>query len=71
VPLREYTRADVRREYDTKKPCAPYCTINCVQRVALFDNWRAPQTLRAVMKRPATAAAPPGHPVAEEHVAAR
>lgn len=61
IPLEEYTRATVRREYDTSKPCAPYCTINCVQRVGLFDNWRAPQTLRAVMKRPAAAAAPAAH----------
>ena len=25
---------DIAREYGTKKACAPYCTINCVQRVA-------------------------------------
>ena len=35
---------DLRREYLTQKPCAPYCTINCVQQAALLDNWRAPQT---------------------------
>jgi MoaA/NifB/PqqE/SkfB family radical SAM enzyme len=52
LPLQEYTREVVRREYATRKPCAPFCTINCVQRVALFDNWRAPQTARALMKRP-------------------
>jgi MoaA/NifB/PqqE/SkfB family radical SAM enzyme len=44
LPLESYGRADVDREYATKKACAPYCTIGCVQRVALFDNWRAPQT---------------------------
>ena len=43
VPLARYTREDVRREYDTPKACAPYCTVNCAQRVALFDNWRSPQ----------------------------
>lgn len=43
VPLEQYTRADLRREYDTPKACAPYCTVNCAQRVALFDNWRQPQ----------------------------
>jgi MoaA/NifB/PqqE/SkfB family radical SAM enzyme len=58
LPLLEYTREAVRREYATSKPCAPYCTINCVQRVALFDNWRSPQTIRAAMKRPAHAHAP-------------
>ena len=47
-PARElHARADVRREYDTRKTCAPYCTINCVQRVALFDNWRAPAEVGA------------------------
>jgi MoaA/NifB/PqqE/SkfB family radical SAM enzyme len=61
VSLREYTRATVRREYVTSKPCAPYCTINCVQRIALFDNWRAPQTLRAVMRPPRPQPAAPAH----------
>jgi MoaA/NifB/PqqE/SkfB family radical SAM enzyme len=56
VPLESYTRADIAREYTTKKACAPYCTINCVQRVALFDNWRAPQTVPArLAARPVTA----------------
>jgi len=45
VPLETYTREDIRREYLTKKACAPYCTIACVHQVATFDNWRAPQTL--------------------------
>jgi MoaA/NifB/PqqE/SkfB family radical SAM enzyme len=43
VPLAQYSREQLRREYDTPKTCAPYCTVNCVQRVALFDNWRSPQ----------------------------
>ena len=43
VPLATYTRADLRREYDTPKSCAPFCTINCVQQVAWFDRFRAPQ----------------------------
>jgi MoaA/NifB/PqqE/SkfB family radical SAM enzyme len=47
IPLEDYTRADLEREYGTKKACAPYCTINCVQRVAVFDNWRSPQTANA------------------------
>ncbi len=49
-PLEQYTVADVRREYLTEKGCAPHCTVSCVHQVALFDNWRAPQTIR-----PATA----------------
>jgi len=43
IPLAQYGREDFRRAYDAPKPCAPYCTVNCVQRVALFDNWRSPQ----------------------------
>jgi MoaA/NifB/PqqE/SkfB family radical SAM enzyme len=49
VPLETYGPADIAREYVSKKACAPYCTINCVQRVGLFDNWRAPQTVAARM----------------------
>ncbi|PYQ04499.1 MAG: radical SAM protein [Acidobacteria bacterium] len=60
IPLAQYTADDLRREYDTPKACAPYCTVNCVQRVALFDNWRSPQ--KAAPPRadavPAPAAAP-------------
>ena len=47
IPLEQYTRADIRREYFTKKACAPYCTIACVHQVATFDNKRHPQTLPA------------------------
>jgi MoaA/NifB/PqqE/SkfB family radical SAM enzyme len=49
VALESYGPADIAREYVSKKACAPYCTINCVQRVGLFDNWRAPQTVPARM----------------------
>jgi hypothetical protein len=60
VPLEDYSSADIAREYTTKKACAPYCTINCVQRVALFDNWRSPQTGHArLVPRPSAAASPP------------
>ncbi|PYP88373.1 MAG: radical SAM protein [Blastocatellia bacterium AA13] len=45
IPLEQYTPADIRREYLTKKACADYCTIACVHQVATFDNWRDPQTL--------------------------
>jgi MoaA/NifB/PqqE/SkfB family radical SAM enzyme len=43
IPLENYTRKDIEREFYTEKPCATYCTIACVQQVALLDNWRAPQ----------------------------
>ncbi|QMV18584.1 radical SAM protein [Granulicella sp. 5B5] len=44
VPLAEYTRADVKREFLTEKSCAPNCTISCVHQVSYIDHWRAPQT---------------------------
>lgn len=37
IPLEKYTHEDLEREYWTKKPCAPYCTISCVHRVAMID----------------------------------
>jgi len=44
IPLEEYTRDDLRREYLTEKSCAPHCTVSCVHQVSIFDSWRAPQT---------------------------
>ena len=55
IPLEEYTAEDIRREYFTKKFCAPLCTVSCVQQIAVMDNWRGPQTLQP-------AAAPPSSP---------
>jgi len=40
IPLENYTRADLDREYRTVKPCAPFCTISCVHRVAMLDRIR-------------------------------
>jgi MoaA/NifB/PqqE/SkfB family radical SAM enzyme len=45
VPLESYTKDDIRREYLTKKDCAPYCTVSCVQQVSTIDFWRDPQTI--------------------------
>lgn len=39
-PLAEYTQEDIDRESKAPKPCAPYCTIFCVHRVALLDKIR-------------------------------
>ncbi len=44
VPVAEYTREDVKREFKTAKSCAPNCTIGCVHRTSYIDHWRAPQT---------------------------
>jgi MoaA/NifB/PqqE/SkfB family radical SAM enzyme len=43
VPLETYTIDDIRREFLTPKPCAPYCTVGCVHRVSFMDFWRKPQ----------------------------
>lgn len=43
IPLEDYTREDIEREFYTEKPCAKWCTIACVQQIAMLDNWRAPQ----------------------------
>src|SRR5277367_750722 len=43
IPLAEYSSERRRREFLTKKSCAPGCTVSCVHQVATIDNWRAPQ----------------------------
>ncbi len=43
IPLERYGAADIRREYLTKKACAPYCTIGCVHQASIVDRWRDPQ----------------------------
>lgn len=49
TPLEQYTREDIRREYLSEKPCAPYCTVSCVHYVSYFDFFRSPQTLKSGM----------------------
>jgi MoaA/NifB/PqqE/SkfB family radical SAM enzyme len=44
-PLAQYSVADIRREYLTKKGCAPLCTISCVHQISYMDFWRDPQTI--------------------------
>jgi MoaA/NifB/PqqE/SkfB family radical SAM enzyme len=44
IPLADYTRQDIRREFVTVKSCAPHCTISCVHQTSFMDFWRAPQT---------------------------
>ena len=60
-PLESYTREDIRREYRSKKACAPYCTVSCVQQIAVLDNWRSPQTAQALFPLK-TRVAPPNAP---------
>ena len=47
VKLLDYTSEDIRREFLTKKDCAPHCTISCVHMTSHMDFWRAPQTLES------------------------
>jgi MoaA/NifB/PqqE/SkfB family radical SAM enzyme len=53
VPVAEYTRADLKREFLTAKSCAPHCTIGCVHRISYIDHWRAPQTRTVAPGNPA------------------
>uniref|UniRef100_E6PWX4 Fe-S protein, radical SAM family n=1 Tax=mine drainage metagenome TaxID=410659 RepID=E6PWX4_9ZZZZ len=43
VPLGEYGKQDVKREYVTAKTCSPNCTISCVHQISYIDHWRSPQ----------------------------
>lgn len=66
TPLSEYTQDDLRREFYTRKPCAPRCTVSCVQQVAMIDNWRSePQTLRAFAPRPVAQPQPQPEPLVQ------
>ena len=49
IPLAEYTREDICREFLTEKSCAPHCTVSCVHQTSLMDFWRAPQTTQSHM----------------------
>jgi len=44
VPIADYRKADVTREFVTEKGCAPNCTISCVHQVSYIDHWRGAQT---------------------------
>jgi len=51
IPLEQYTLADIEREYLTPKTCAPHCTVGCVQRISVIDNWRDPQSNAAAASK--------------------
>jgi MoaA/NifB/PqqE/SkfB family radical SAM enzyme len=68
IPLERYTVADIEREYDTRKSCAAYCTVNCVQQTAILDNWRSPQKALALLPKPPSFAAPAPQPASEDEV---
>lgn len=41
ISIFTYTAADIRRENNTPKACAPFCTLPCVHQMSFFDGWRA------------------------------
>ncbi|MGB5545866.1 MAG: radical SAM protein [Polyangiales bacterium] len=40
VSLLDYTRVDLKREYNRPKGCEASCTIACVRRASSLDEWR-------------------------------
>jgi MoaA/NifB/PqqE/SkfB family radical SAM enzyme len=63
IPLENYTQADLDREYSTVKPCAPFCTVSCVHRVAMLDLMRnQPSEALTRFFPPATPGGPPQLP---------
>ena len=46
--LMEYTKADLRSEFYTGKPCVAYCTIGCVRTASKIDEWRHQEPARDV-----------------------
>jgi len=40
IPLEQYGREHLEREYHTVKQCAPYCTVSCVHQVSMIDQFR-------------------------------
>ena len=60
IPLAEYTSEDFEREYNTEKPCAPFCTVACSHKVSVLDNWRRPQKPFKVKERAPQAKEPVG-----------
>ena len=45
IPLLEYTRDDIRREFHTEKSCSSTCTLSCVHQMSMFDRHRGAQTM--------------------------
>ena len=39
IPLEKYDTADLKREHESVKPCAPFCTISCVHQASMVDQF--------------------------------
>src|ERR1700728_551074 len=63
ITLEKYNQEDRDREYSTVKPCAPFCTVSCVHRVAMLDLVRnQPREALTRFFPPATPGGPPQLP---------
>lgn len=40
IPLTDYSRAELRRQFFTGKSCNPQCTVGCVRTCSAVDEWR-------------------------------
>ncbi len=58
IPLLSYTVADIRREFDREKSCAPYCSIGCVHRASSMDRPRPWEVLADALRGAWNAARP-------------
>jgi MoaA/NifB/PqqE/SkfB family radical SAM enzyme len=45
IPLLEYTKTDIKREFHTEKGCAPLCTLSCVHQMSMFDELKRKQDI--------------------------
>ena len=41
IPLKDYTRADLKRQFYTYKSCSDRCTLGCSRTTSKADEWRA------------------------------
>ncbi len=58
IPLLDYTRADIAREFDTDKSCSPACTLSCVHQMSLVDRYRGRQRIADPVAARITAGGP-------------
>ncbi len=45
IPLLDYSRDDLKREFHTAKGCSATCTLSCVHQMSAFDRFRGAQRI--------------------------
>jgi hypothetical protein len=40
IDLADYTRADLKQQFYTRKPCNAHCTVGCARTSSSPDEWR-------------------------------